>query len=234
MSNRIQACHRSLVVAAVVLLALSCQQAAAEPAIEAPVRVPAGSMFAVRTTGLDKDAKFSWHAAGGEPILFDILERQTLAPALLVTPDRQGTLYLVLAYVDADGNPRQLSHGVVVGIAVPDVPTLPPPDTTPVPATKATAVTFVYEKDKHVVPNGVLAALNKLNRDRKILATILEADTTDGTGEVPEQYKIALAAAKTAGLPCLVVTGPSGVIAIVKAPTTEQAVLDAVPAGGAR
>jgi len=75
------------------------------------------------------------------------------------------------------------------------------PGPLPFPTTKVTAVTFVYEKDKHVVPPPVLAALNKLNREKGIVATVFEQDTVDGAGEVPEQYKATLAAAKEADAP---------------------------------
>lgn len=107
-------------------------------------------------------------------------------------------------------------------IALPSIPWLPV-------LTKATAATYVYEKDQHAIPAPVLAALDKLNRDRKITATIFEQDTKDGTGETPEQYKVPLAAALEAGLPSLVVTGGSKVLRVVKNPQTEAAVLEAVP-----
>lgn len=93
---------------------------------------------------------------------------------------------------------------------------------------KATAVTYVYEKDSTTIPPPVLAALDKLNR-RGIIANPFEQNTTDGTGDVPEQYKIPLAAAKEAGLPSLVVTAGPKVLKVVKAPLTEEAVLEAVP-----
>lgn len=217
-------CLSTLALAAALLFTTG---AAAEPVVHAPERVTAGSMFIVRTEGIDKDSKFNWHPVGGDPILADLLERQTLAPVLLVQPDREGTLYLVLAYLE-DGAPRQISVAVIVGKATPPPPP-DPDDPDPPPTTRATAATYVYEKDQHVIPVQVLAALNRLNRERGIVATVLEADTTDGTGEVPEQYRVALEAAKAAGLPCLVVTGAAGVIRVVKNPTTEQAVLDAVP-----
>ena len=98
----------------------------------------------------------------------------------------------------------------------------------PTPATKATAATFVYEKDQHIVPGPVLAALNQLNRERGIIATLFEQDTKDGTGDVPEQYKPALAAAKEAGLPALVVQAGKDVLRTVKDPKTEDEVLKAV------
>lgn len=96
------------------------------------------------------------------------------------------------------------------------------------PGPKPTAVTYVYEKDQHVVPPPVLAALNKLNRDKGIIATVFEQDVKDGTGDVPEQYKLALDAAKKAGLPALVVLNDKGVLRVVKDPKTEDDVLKAV------
>ena len=102
------------------------------------------------------------------------------------------------------------------------------PGPLPFPSTKVTAVTFVYEKDKHVVPPPVLAALNKLNREKGIVATVFEQDTVDGAGEVPEQYKATLAAAKEVGLPALVVLANGKVIKTVKDPKTAEQVLEAV------
>lgn len=93
----------------------------------------------------------------------------------------------------------------------------------------ATAATYVYEKDSNAVPAGVLAGLNRLNREKKILATAFEEDTRDGSGEVPDQFKVALTAATSAGLPALVVTGGDAVLNVVKAPTTEDQTVGAVP-----
>ena len=123
----------------------------------------------------------------------------------------------------------------VLGFAVgkgglPDfVPDLIPDTVSPSPTVEATAATYVYEKDQHAVPSYVLGAFNKLNRgERPILATLLEADPQDGTGDVPDQYKVALAAAKEAGLPALVVTAGDKVLAVVKSPESEQAIIEAV------
>ena len=101
-----------------------------------------------------------------------------------------------------------------------------------VPALTAPAVTaavYVYEKDMTAVPTGVVIGLNVLNRDRGIAATLLEADTTDGDGEIPDQYRPALAAAKDRGLPALVVLSGSAVLSIVQAPADSDAVTGAVP-----
>jgi len=54
------------------------------------------------------------------------------------------------------------------------------------------------------VPAFVTSALNKLNRERKIVATLFEADQYDGTGQVPEQYRLVLQAPRKAGLPAMV------------------------------
>lgn len=91
---------------------------------------------------------------------------------------------------------------------------------------KATAATYVYEKDNGSVPPPVLAALDKLNR-AGVMATTFEEDTTDADGQVPDQYAVALPAARTAGLPSLVVLAGDKVLRTVKAPTTEEQVLEA-------
>jgi len=97
------------------------------------------------------------------------------------------------------------------------------------PAEKATAATYVYEKDDTAVPSEVKVALDKLNRERKIVATVFEQDEKDGTGDTPEQYKVPLAAAKQAGLPALVATAGAKVLKVVKDPKTVAAVMEGVP-----
>lgn len=93
----------------------------------------------------------------------------------------------------------------------------------------ASAAVYVYEKDSSAVPVGVTAGLNRLNRERQIVATLFEDDTTDGTGDVPEQYRIAVEAGKKAGLPAFVVLSGSTVLAVVRAPATEDDLMRAVP-----
>ncbi len=100
---------------------------------------------------------------------------------------------------------------------------------TAVVAKTATGAVYVYEKDATAVPPGVTVGLNRLNRERQILATLVEADATDGDGDVPDQYRAAVEAAKARGLPALVVLSGSTVLAIVKAPTDADAVVRAVP-----
>ena len=93
----------------------------------------------------------------------------------------------------------------------------------------ATAAVYVYEKDDGGVPAYVTVAVNKLNRERKVVATLLEDDTTDGDGDVPEQYRAALDAARKAGLPAVVALAGRTVIRVTPRPASEAAVMEAVP-----
>jgi hypothetical protein len=60
-----------------------------------------------------------------------------------------------------------------------------------------------------------------------VVATVFEDDTRDGSGEVPDQYKVPLAAAQQAGLPALVVTAGDKVLKVAKDPKTEAEVMEA-------
>jgi len=100
---------------------------------------------------------------------------------------------------------------------------------TPVPTPSNAAVTYVYEKDNGEPSSGVMAGLNRLNREKNLKATIFEEDTVDGSGQVPDQYKVALDAARAAGLPALVVTAGEKVVNVVKNPTTAEQVWGAAP-----
>lgn len=94
---------------------------------------------------------------------------------------------------------------------------------------KVTAATYFYEKDDSSIPPAVQSGLNRLNRERGIVATAEDDDVKDGDGEVPDQYRISLPKAKEIGVPCLVVMAGEQVVNTVKAPTTEGQVLEAVP-----
>lgn len=92
---------------------------------------------------------------------------------------------------------------------------------------KVTAVTYVHD-EKAAIPSGVLAAINELNT-RGIIASNYPDDATDNEDKVPDQYKVTLPAAKAIGIPSLVVQAGDRVLRTVKAPTTKQQVLEAVP-----
>jgi hypothetical protein len=124
-------------------------------------------------------------------------------------------------------------HRISVGGTVPTDPTFPPDDPNHPPndpnnPQKIDRVTYVWEKDSGPVPRQVSAALQRINAERSgIVASEFEDDTTDGNGEVPDQYKAALAASKTAGVPVLgLQAGP----VVVKAwnPSTEAEIMEAI------
>lgn len=107
---------------------------------------------------------------------------------------------------------------LLAGASLPQIPiTLPVPIPAPV-TTKATSCVYVYEKDAGPIHPSILAALDKINREKKIPATLFEQDTKDGTGEIPEQYKPALEAAKKVTLPAFVVLSGTTAISTVSAP----------------
>lgn len=105
-------------------------------------------------------------------------------------------------------------------------PDKPPPDPPVDPNQKTTQVTFVFEKDSSNTPRQVALALQRLNA-AGVLATEFEEDATDGNGEVPDQYKIALEAARKAGLPALVVQSGNVVKRVIQNPTTTEQVMEA-------
>lgn len=92
-------------------------------------------------------------------------------------------------------------------------------------APKVTAVTYVHD-EKAAIPSGVMSALNELNATG-IVATAFPDDASDGDDQVPDQYKVTLPAAKTVGIPCLVVQAGERVLRTVKSPMTKQEVLGA-------
>lgn len=94
---------------------------------------------------------------------------------------------------------------------------------------KPTAVVYVYEKDDTAVPVGVTVGLDRLNRERGVVATLLEDDSTDGDGDVPEQYVAALEAARREGLPAIVVLSGSTVLSTTKAPTDADQIARLLP-----
>lgn len=117
--------------------------------------------------------------------------------------------------------------GVFVAVVLPPLPAdWSWPVVTPVAT--ADAAVYVYEKDSSAAPSGVMAGINRLNREKGIVATLFEDDTTDGDGDVPEQYREPLRAAREAGLPAFVVMGAGKVLRVVKVATADE-VVEAVP-----
>lgn len=110
----------------------------------------------------------------------------------------------------------------------------PEPEDPSNPDVRVSRVTYVYEKDSNPVPSGVGVALSRINKESpEIVATEFEDDTTDGDGQVPDQYAAALRAAKEDGLPALVVEGSDGsVLRVVRSPKTESDVMEAIEWSG--
>jgi len=130
-------------------------------------------------------------------------------------PEVSGKAYLIQAAVNGpEGSPPLVAMRwlVVSGhapqpppVVAPIDPSKPPVVVDPANPSTVTAVVYVYEKDDGMPPPGVLSGLNRLNRERKIPATDIDDDVTNGNGDTPEQYKSAISAARTKGMPALVV-----------------------------
>lgn len=195
-------------------------EVAAETPVYVPVQIKVTGTAAKSTSLIEVDAA-AW-------------ERKTGKHSSEVT-GKPGTYTATAIYIenDKDGVPSVVKLKAsfkIVGEGPkpdpkPDDPATPT-DPTP-PVEKVEWATYVYEKDQTAVPSEVMSALNRLNRERGIIATVLDVDVRTGTGDIPAQYRLPFTAAKEAGLPALVMTGGGKVIRTVKNPTTEQAVMDA-------
>jgi hypothetical protein len=158
---------------------------------------------------------------------------QTSQPGEWVFVGRPGEYSLRLrAYDPERGIQSAVGNVKIVGAAPPKLPEPTPdpnpiPEPSPEPKKKVTMVTYVYEKDQTSVPRPVSLALQQLNAGGSIVATEFEEDTVDGTGDIPDQYKIALAEARQSGLPALVVQAGNSVVRVIKDPKTAESVLEA-------
>lgn len=147
--------------------------------------------------------------------------------SLIIWEGDPGSKYTVLFVPDS--KEESLSATIVtLSGTTPTDPTDPTDPTKPPLTRKVTAVTYVYEKDQNPVPPQVVKALSDINKEGLIVASYFDEDTTTGKDSVPEQYKVALSAAKQVGLPCLVVVYSSGSPKVVKDPKTTQEVMEAL------
>lgn len=150
--------------------------------------------------------------------------------AVLVAPPGEYEFVISAgAIIDGKLAMDQQTHKVQIGKPVdkPATPTTPttPPVVTPDPTTRVTKATYVFEQRNGPVPPPVLAALSKLNVERKssgFVGSPFDQDTITGRGQVPAQYAVALAEAKKFGVPCLVVEYTSGAPKAVKVATAVQ------------
>lgn len=117
---------------------------------------------------------------------------------------------------------------LVFGLLKPDLKNIITVKPKPNKPSEITSVVYVYEKDDGAIPSEIHTAIEKLNREKNILASLFEQDTIDGNGQTPLQYKKALEAAKIKGVPSLVVISGSNVVTVFKNPKTEKEVLEAI------
>lgn len=95
------------------------------------------------------------------------------------------------------------------------------------PREEVTAAVYVFEKDDGSAPRFIESALDRLNVERKIVATAIDDDADDGTGEIPAQYRTAIPAAREAGLPAFVILSGDRVLRVTKPTTEDEAWRDA-------
>ena len=106
-----------------------------------------------------------------------------------------------------------------IDLESPPEPVDPDPVDPPVPNEKAAKATYIYEKDYSLPPPEVSKALMDLN-ESGVVATEIDQDVDDGTGEVPDQYRKSIEAISGLELPALVVQNADGdVIAVIQNPS---------------
>ena len=151
----------------------------------------------------------------------------TVCTAIRAVSEQPQDAYVVMTI---RAGAKQESVVVTVGQGSPTPVVSPKPELppAPTPTTKATAATYVYDVRSSSIPPAVLAGLNRLNREKKILATLYEDNANSGSGEVPAQYKLAYEAAKAAGLPPLIVTDGKSVLKVVKDPKTVEQIMESI------
>ena len=227
---------------------------AAEP-VKAVLRTPDKTVapgeamfFDASNSVIQETSVVNWDWPEGS---FRVIDKTDLS-AMAKAPKEPGLFTVTLSIHDliktggTDGEPivvtptGSATSVTIEIVAEPTTPVVAPPTTTPTTPTttptttpvdtdkKVTSVTYVHEKDDDAVPDGVKIGLDKLNQ-RGIVATSVDQDQVDGDGDIPEQYKLAIPAAKQAGLPALVVQAGSKVVNVVKKPETEQQVLEVAP-----
>lgn len=92
---------------------------------------------------------------------------------------------------------------------------------------EVTQVTYVYEKERAPVPNSIRLGLRRVQREG-ITAGEIDQDARTGDGNVPSQYKIAIDAAKEAGIPALVVQAGDKIVKVIQNPQDFNEVLEAI------
>lgn len=166
-------------------------------------------------TGYDVEIRTLQDLSGTILIWFEASEANAM---------NQYDVLVIAPYMDGDSAAvKELQWTIMTGDPPPPVvvpPVVPPTE-------DLTKVTYIYEKDDNSVPRPVAGALHKLNATG-VVATEFEEDSTDGLGEVPDQYKIALKAAREEGLPAAVFQAGDVILKVVHDPQTEADILEAL------
>lgn len=214
---------RSIVAAAALVLAAATSADAQSQKLGVARSYPSSANLAVGALVSDQPGGWLVFAV---PSMIPATSEPINAGAGVVWEGKPGK-YLVLYFPPGQQYPQPEVRVVVLGVAAPPKKPDDPPG--PPEETKVTQVTYVYEKDETAVPREVAKALGDINaKYLGVVASEFEDDTTAGGGSVPAQYRVALAEARKAGLPALVVQAGGKVLRVVKAPTTEAQVTEAL------
>lgn len=211
---------RSIVAAAALVLAAATSADAQSQKLGVARSYPSSANLAVGALVSDQPGGWLVFAV---PSMIPATSEPINAGAGVIWEGKPGK-YLVLYFPPGQQYPQPEVRVVVLGVAAPPKNPPGPPE-----ETKVTQVTYVYEKDETAVPREVAKALGDINaKYLGVVASEFEDDTTAGGGAVPAQYRVALAEARKAGLPALVVQAGAKVVKVVKAPTTETQVTEAL------
>lgn len=218
----------------VLLLALLCRTAVGLD-FKLPANFAPGDGFLLKAD--TADCAWFCHPDPDGKRLFDLDDGRAFFMAGMLPAGQSSQTYIVICTATEGGKHKAKAHTTTVGTPGPIVlppPIVPPPIVPPIvpppdPSRKVSQVTYVFEKDQNNPPRAVSLALQKLNVESgyAIAASEFEDDTVNAAGQTPKQYATALAAAREAGLPALVVQANGTVIRVVKSPTTEVQVLEA-------
>lgn len=239
-----------LVLAALAILAQSCatyaqvltvkmgdpvEAKATEPPHDADDLLTAAWAFSDGVQALESpEGKHLWYRGPGSywwevTHKLDVREtRDILVPGPNWATDKADVKQEKLTYLVDRKTTVERTPFIVEGVKPPDPPPPDPDEPPPGPTSPATAATYIYEKDATPIPTAVSVGLNRLNREKKIRATLFEEDTKDGDGDVPDQYVVPLAAAQKVGLPALIITAGAEVLKVVKDPRTVEQVFEAI------
>lgn len=169
---------RSLVVAAVCLLGLIAQRAAAEPTIVAPTEpVPIGGFADVEISGLTSPDSLAWDIEPDTRVRVSAVWGRPTDPILSIATNAAGKWTLAVAFVE-NGKTTLKLIPIVVGTGPAPTPTpVPPgPTPTPVPPNPEGFRVLILEEtaDRPSLPRSQLAVL--MSQDIRTYLNAKDAD----------------------------------------------------------